>query len=523
MVRFPIPHPLFRFEMMLLLLLVCGTSAAQYMQYSQYNFTAQRVNPAMVGTSPYASLDLLTRNQKTGGDFSINSNIVSAAYPLINASTGRAWSGIGLSVMDDRSAGIFSTQQLGLTYAANIRLDRYRILSFGLKGLFQTQSINLSGFYTGSQYVPDRGFNGSISNNEPFSEFKKNYTTFSTGIYWQQVDRQGKVTAYWGGSFFDFNRPDNSFYSGQTQLASTFVLQGGMEAYRQATWSIFPEVLYTGSAGNHVINLGARTVFDLNNPVRKQSEHFDVITKYVPGRSAIIGVQLHRENFSFGVSYDFPAFVTNTGNLGALEVGLSIKKLVKRKIKSKNTSQTKKPVATKNGMVRRPSLKPKPLTRQDSIKMDSLKALAAKPEVEVQKIEPELQQDAAGKGAAGKFNSEPLLVEKITLRFHFDFNSVDLDDETEEFLDNLSNTLKEDPKLKMKITGHTDNVGHEKFNQRLSVKRAEAIRNFLIKRNIDPSRIEVEGKGLSEPVESNETEAGRAKNRRVEIAVFRTQ
>lgn len=520
--QFLIRHLLFRFEMMLLLLLACSSSVAQYMQFSQYNFTSQRVNPAMIGTSAYASLDLLTRNQKTGGDFSINSNMVSAAYPLINASTGRAWSGIGLSVMDDRSSGIFSTQQLGLSYGANIRIDRYRLLSLGVKGLFQTQSININGFYTGSQYVPDRGFNGSLSNNEPFSEFKKNYTTFSAGIYWQQVDRQGKVTAYWGGSFFDFNRPDNSFYSGQSQLASTFVFHGGLEVYRQATWSIFPEVLYTGSAGNHVINLGTRTVFDLISPVRKQAEHLDLISKYVPGRSAIVGLQLHRENFSFGVSYDFPAFVKNTGNLGALEVGLSIKKLVKRKIKSKNASQSKKPVAMKNGMVRRPSLKPKPLTRQDSLRMDSLKALASKPEVEVQKIEPEQPQDT-GKGSAGKVTSEPLLVEKITLRFHFDFNSIDLDDETEEFLDNLSHTLKEDPKLKMKIIGHTDNVGHEKFNQRLSVKRAEAIKNFLVKRNIDPSRIEVEGKGLLEPVESNDTEAGRAKNRRVEIAVFRTQ
>jgi type IX secretion system PorP/SprF family membrane protein len=522
-VRFKISPYFLRFEILLLLLTSFGNVTAQYMQFSQYDFAAQRVNPAMIGTSAYASLDLLTRNQKTGGDFSINSNIASAAYPLINASTGRPWAGIGLSVMDDRSSGIFNTQQLGLTYAANIRLDRYRILSLGVKGLFQTQSISLNGFYTGSQYITDRGFDGSLSNNEPFNEVKKNLTTFSAGIYWQQVDRNGKITAYWGGSFFDFNKPANSFFNSNSQLASTFVFHGGFEAYRQANWAIFPEVLFTGSAGNHVVNFGARTIFDINNPIRKQAEHLDLITKYVPGRSAIVGLQLHRENFSFGVSYDFPAFVTNTGNLGALEVGLSIRKLVKRKIKSKNSPQAKKPTATKNGMVRRPSFKPKPMTKPDSIKMDSLKALASQPEVEVQKIEPEKQQEISGQGAAGKLTSEPLLVEKITLRFHFDFNSVDLDDETEEFLDNLSNTLKEDPKLKMRITGHTDNIGHEKFNQRLSVKRAEAIKNFLIKRKIDPARIEVEGKGLSEPVESNETEAGRAKNRRVEISVFRTQ
>jgi outer membrane protein OmpA-like peptidoglycan-associated protein len=98
-----------------------------------------------------------------------------------------------------------------------------------------------------------------------------------------------------------------------------------------------------------------------------------------------------------------------------------------------------------------------------------------------------------------------------------------LDDETEEFLENLSATLKEDPRLKAKITGHTDNIGHEKFNQRLSIRRAQAIKDYLLKKKIDPDRVEVDGKGLKEPVATNETEEGRAKNRRVEISVFRVQ
>jgi type IX secretion system PorP/SprF family membrane protein len=499
-----------------------ATSSAQYMQFSQYDFAAQRVNPALIGTHPYSSFDVITRNQKTGGDFAINSNMASFAYPLVNPSTGRAWSGIGLSLLDDRSSGIFSTQHVALQYAVNVRLDRYHLLSFGVKGLFQTQRISLNGFYTGAQYIPDRGFDASASNNEPFNETKKSFSTFSSGIYWQQTDRAGKITAYWGASFFDFNKPNNSFFNGSSLLASTFVIQGGAELYRQQTWSIYPELLLTTSSGNSVVNLGARTIFGLNNPLRKQAEHVDLITKYVPGRSAILGLQLHRENFSLGVSYDFPAFVRNTGNLGALEVGLSVKKLMKRTVKNKPTSSTKKTGPTKNGMVRRPSFKPG-LPKADSLNADSLKALAAQPEVEVHKIESNKPEATTGQGVAGKLIAEPLLIEKITLRFHFEFNSIDLDDETEEFLDNLSNTLKEDPNLRMKITGHTDNVGHEKFNQRLSVKRAQAIKDFLIKRKIDPLRVEVEGKGLTEPVESNETEAGRAKNRRVEISVFRVQ
>ena len=57
---------------------------AQYFQFSQYNFTSQRVNPATLGTSRYASFDVDYRNQKTGGDFNLSSNFISVAYPLLN-------------------------------------------------------------------------------------------------------------------------------------------------------------------------------------------------------------------------------------------------------------------------------------------------------------------------------------------------------------------------------------------------------------------------------------------------------
>ncbi|MFN7329065.1 MAG: OmpA family protein, partial [Bacteroidota bacterium] len=122
---------------------------------------------------------------------------------------------------------------------------------------------------------------------------------------------------------------------------------------------------------------------------------------------------------------------------------------------------------------------------------------------------------------AGKVNQEPYLVEKITLRFQFKFNSIDLDDDSEEFLNDLTKTLETDPRLEVKVVGHTDNIGSEKFNERLSLKRAESVQKFLISRGIDPSRVSVKGKGMSQPLTENETEAGRATNRRVEIYLLR--
>lgn len=67
------------------------------------------------------------------------------------------------------------------------------------------------------------------------------------------------------------------------------------------------------------------------------------------------------------------------------------------------------------------------------------------------------------------------------------------------------------------VTGHTDNIGSDAFNQKLSERRADVVRDFLVEKNVKPERIRAEGKGEAMPVASNKTPAGRSQNRRVEI------
>jgi OmpA-OmpF porin, OOP family len=71
--------------------------------------------------------------------------------------------------------------------------------------------------------------------------------------------------------------------------------------------------------------------------------------------------------------------------------------------------------------------------------------------------------------------------------------------------------------------GHTDSIGTAAYNQRLSVRRAEAVKAYLVSKGIEQNRIYTEGKGESQPVADNRTAEGRAKNRRVEIEVVGTR
>ena len=73
--------------------------------------------------------------------------------------------------------------------------------------------------------------------------------------------------------------------------------------------------------------------------------------------------------------------------------------------------------------------------------------------------------------------------------------------------------------VKLDIVGHTDSTGTEAYNQALSVRRAQAVRAYLIAAGIDAARLTASGKGESSPIASNDTRDGRAKNRRVEFIV----
>ena len=507
-----------------LIICVASNSYAQYFQFSQYNFTPQRINPALVASSDYASLNFDYRNQGTDGGFHLSSNSLNVAYPLVKKNGGR-WSGVGLSFMDDRSgkAGIFNIQEVGLSYAVNIDVAKFQSVSFGVRALYKTSKFNLDGLYTGSQYIPDRGFDESISSGENLGQLTNGFMTFAAGLYWQQTDRLGNTIARLGFSFFDINKPEDSFLEPASQLNTTSVADFSFRIYQRGNMSIYPEILYTRSAANNVVNAGAVVRCDLEDNARKETPHVDLIAKYVFGRSGILGFQYHNEVFSLGFTYDFPMTADNVANTGAFEVGLALRKLVVKKKgnkdpKSAQNQTGQKPQGKKLGATVGVKKPPTPKTQADTTKITTTPLKADMSARLKQK-----QDSVITAANAGNLKHEPLVLEKATLHFNFDFNSTALDGETTEYLDELAKALIDNPELKIKLVGHTDNVGSEKFNQRLSINRAQTLKGYLVGKGVDTERIVAEGKGMKEPLNKNETEEDKAKNRRVELTILYDQ
>jgi type IX secretion system PorP/SprF family membrane protein len=507
---------------------------AQSFQFSQYNFSIQRVNPASVGLSKNALVDFSYRNQKTGGDFQLNTNFLSIEYPFFSRSTGKPWSGLGLALLSDKSGLLFKSQEAAATYAINIPTGRNQVLSLGFKGLMRWQRINLDGLYTGSQYLEGHGFDPALDNGEVPKPFQNKYFTLSSGLIWQQTDRKGKLLKQFGFSFFDFNKPNPSFLDGsQDELSSTFIVHGAWRVYQDKKLGVLPELLLTRSTSTQILVAGGRAEYAINS-----DDRVDFLLKYAMGRSGIAGMQLHRQGFSIGLSYDFP-MGQNTGNIGAFEVGLEYRTPVDPK--------TKRDVAKKKNVMKSPSARKKRKTPAKRNPPAQAKVPVKKPTVAsfavispdstqgvdqvvtqpIKSVEIEMTDTVSQRGSnpttdasAGRISHDPLLIEKITLHFRFEYNSIDLDEETEKFMNELALTLKANPTLSIRVIGHTDNIGLAHHNYKLSLKRADVARIYLMRLGVEFDRILTEGRGMDDPLNQNLTEEERALNRRVEVKIF---
>ena len=90
-------------------------------------------------------------------------------------------------------------------------------------------------------------------------------------------------------------------------------------------------------------------------------------------------------------------------------------------------------------------------------------------------------------------------------------------------LDDLTSKIKGVTLEVIIAVGHTDSVGSDAYNQKLSLRRAEAVKAYMVSKGIEANRVYTEGKGEKQPVADNKTAEGRAKNRRVEIEVVGTR
>ena len=129
-----------------------------------------------------------------------------------------------------------------------------------------------------------------------------------------------------------------------------------------------------------------------------------------------------------------------------------------------------------------------------------------------------MEAATAGTGIEVARTQDNQLQVNVPSDLSFDIGRADIKPALRPVLDQFAQGL--DPKMRVRIVGHTDSTGNDAINDPLSVQRATSVRNYLSNRGVDPARTEVQGRGSREPVADNTTPEGRAQNRRVAIVVL---
>ena len=134
------------------------------------------------------------------------------------------------------------------------------------------------------------------------------------------------------------------------------------------------------------------------------------------------------------------------------------------------------------------------------------------------KQEAKLRQELQGTGVDVVRQGDNIMLD-MPSGIPFTFNSSDVNSQFYPVLDKVAATLNEYNQTTINVAGHTDSVGSDSYNQKLSEQRASSVARYLQSRGVANQRLQTTGYGESRPVDSNETESGRANNRRVEITL----
>ncbi|MEZ4471278.1 MAG: OmpA family protein [bacterium] len=131
--------------------------------------------------------------------------------------------------------------------------------------------------------------------------------------------------------------------------------------------------------------------------------------------------------------------------------------------------------------------------------------------------------DADTDGCPDVFKNIVVRADRIDLKqkIFFATNKATIRSVSNELLNEVAEALRQNPKIKVRIEGHTDSQGSASYNLKLSRDRAAAVRRYLMGQGIEPERMESEGYGEERPIEDNRTADGREANRRVEFHIFR--
>ena len=489
-------------RLLLLLLVLVVPMLGHAQSFSQYQFAPLLLNPAAAGATSELSLAANHRSQRMP-ELTIRRTAASLMSPVRWGGQKRL--GIGIHFLSDRAEELsqFATQEIGGTLAYHHRLTGTHYLSVGGQATYRQGSLGLGEVTTGSQWVAHQGFSPQTPINESFGDRRQSTYGFSAGGLWYQERAPGRLHRYLGVAAQQLNRPRLHWLDNPMRPTVRYTAQAGWQAFRKNNISVTPEALWWREAGQQYLNAGAKISYHFqdDNPFNPVGDGaVSLITRHTVGESTSLGVQLEQPHFVMGFAYDWGARSSLEPGFQATEYGIVLRRSIFRK---------KKEVLPVTGAPEERTFSaPAPTVNQLPSSVDS------EPSANSPSDEPDDQSGASE-------NSErKTITPEGKQAFSFAFNETGLNEDTQRYLQDVVKLLRDNPHLRVRVVGHTDNIGTAAANRVVSIRRAETVRDFLVAQGIAAERIQAVGRGDTEPLVPNEGAASRAKNRRIELELY---
>jgi len=437
--------------------IVLGAHAQQTRQTNMYNYNKFSLNPAYAGASGCTELNFSHVNQWVKVDGA-------PATSFFNGNTrlGKSW-GVGADLLIDR-LGLFQQVSVNGAVAYGVTIGRNHHVRLGVSaGYFQmridpTDAIAFDG--------QDQIINGGMQT--------ANSLNTSAGILYQF---KGLELSFASKQLIESRTNFNFAGLEGYGLKRHFVGYGAYDISLTKSLSLKPNILYRG--------VGNVSQFDFNADVNYNDFIYGGIGwRTQVGIVARLGVNI-RKLFFIGYAYETPMQNLASYGSGSHEITLGLKLCKKKK-------EIVDPIA---------EIPPTPdtVTILDTIRIATVDTVF---------IERPADEDV----------KKAMLNASENLEFVFD-KSIIVEESYSE-LEALTNILLIRKDVKIQLDGHTDSDGTEAYNMKLSKDRVEAVKRFLVVNGVDESRIKTDYHGESKPIASNDTENGKARNRRVEMKII---
>ena len=485
-------------------------SFGQLNQFTQNYFTNERVNPATVSLTGTTSAKVLHRRQTFLSADRLTTNYLSLNYSSADRTTGFTAS---LAADQSTNFNFFKTTEWALYFAKAVDLDYRSKLALGIGYDRSRTGLDLTGLTTSSQFVPGRGFNQALENGEIADDIEQRDSRIHTGLYYQQYDKEDFPIMEVGFAVNDIDI--RSLDADEVSRPASLVFNALRKAKLGRNNYVGGEVYYQFINSDHSIILGSTFDHIVGWSQKNQFWHdeFRLIVRYHTIGYASAAMQVKKSGLTMGMSYDFYRGDNPINNGMEVSIGYEIPSPELNPRKKRRRRRKAPPVKRRirKGPPKEP-IQGKPPT-SDEPEPEPLEEIPD--EVEEVIVVDDEPVDANDDEAEFEIELNKLYV------LSFEFGRHDLTTYSRIYLERVLEELQDYPEYNIQVYGHTDNVGSDAHNQKLSVRRGNTIKRYLTGEGIAADRIEVIGMGETSPIASNAHPKGRSENRRVEIKLVK--